>query len=222
MARRHGNVDLRSASRGSAKPAPMTPGPADVRAAPPFSCGRGVRENPVMGVSPGEVGTARRRRAESRIAKHRDGSRLGTVPIPGGGVPAPGRASAQSALRRSPRFAGRCRPPPGELAGGRRSLACASLRLVAWAPGAMFSVRAFCDSASAPEYEKYGLGRIAPLEKQPEENPRFGQFDRICRCPAGQRGRRSPRARPRRGGGGSGRRSRGRSRPGTCRERRTR
>ena len=52
----------------------------------------------------------------------------------------PGRASAQSALRRSPRFAGRCRPPPGELAGGRRSLACASLRLVAWAPCAMFSV----------------------------------------------------------------------------------
>ena len=44
------------------------------------------------------------------------------------------RASAQSALRRSPRFAGRCRPPPGELAGGRRSLARASLRLAARAP----------------------------------------------------------------------------------------
>ena len=28
----------------------------------------------------------------------------------------------------------RCRPPPGELARGRRSLACASLRPVAWAP----------------------------------------------------------------------------------------
>ena len=100
--------------------------------------------------------TARRRRAESRIATHRDGSRLGTVPIPGGGVPVPGRASAPSALRRSPRFAGLCRPEVGvplpacclcslsiaslaPLRGavptrGRRSLASASLRLVAWAP----------------------------------------------------------------------------------------
>ena len=31
-------------------------------------------------------------------------------------------ACAQSVLRRSPRCAGRCRPPPGELARGRRSL----------------------------------------------------------------------------------------------------
>ena len=39
------------------------------------------------------VGTARRRRAESRIAKRRDGSRLGTVLIPGGDAPARERRS---------------------------------------------------------------------------------------------------------------------------------
>ena len=64
--------------------------------------------------------TARRRRAESRIAAHRDGSRLGTVPIPGGGVPVSGRACAPPALRRSPRCAGWGRPPPGEVGRGRR------------------------------------------------------------------------------------------------------
>ena len=99
------------------------------------------------------VGTARRRRAESRIATHRDGSRLGAVPIPGGGVPVPGRASAQSALRRSPRFAGRCRPEVGVPLPARRS---------AWWHGRHAPVQrprgAFCDSASAPEYEKSGPG----------------------------------------------------------------
>ena len=102
--------------------------------------GCGMGDTDLQPVLPLGAGTACRRRAESRIATHRDGSRLGAVPIPGGGVPVPGRTSAQSALRRSPRFAGRCRPPPGELARGRPSspgggsLACASLRLVAWAP----------------------------------------------------------------------------------------
>ena len=88
------------------------------------------------------VGTARRRRAESRIATHRDSSRPGAVPIPGGGVPAPGRASTQSALRRSPRFAGLCRPEvytfPGitfswgrHLANERRRTGCVGARQVA-------------------------------------------------------------------------------------------
>ena len=88
------------------------------------------------------VGTARRRRAESRIATHRDSSRPGAVPIPGGGVPAPGRASTQSALRRSPRFAGLCRPEvytfPGitfswgrHFANERRRTGCVGARQVA-------------------------------------------------------------------------------------------
>ena len=41
------------ASRGSAKPASVTPGPANVSAASPFSCGRGERADPIMRVSPG-------------------------------------------------------------------------------------------------------------------------------------------------------------------------
>ena len=82
---------LRPASRGSAKPAVMTPGPANVSAAPPFSCGRGERADPIMRVSPGGV------RAE----------RGTTPPLTDARVRRP-EASA-------------CRPPPGELARGRRS-----------------------------------------------------------------------------------------------------
>ena len=44
---------LRPASRGSAKPAPMTPDPADVSAPLPFSCRRSERADPIMWVSPG-------------------------------------------------------------------------------------------------------------------------------------------------------------------------
>ena len=44
---------LRPASRGSAKPAAMTPNPASISSTPPFSCGRGGRADPIMGVSPG-------------------------------------------------------------------------------------------------------------------------------------------------------------------------
>ena len=102
-------------------------------------------------VLPVGAGTARRRRAESRIATHRDGSCLGAVPIPGGGVPVPGRASAQSALRRSPRSAGLCRPEVGVPLPARRS---------AWWHGRDAPVQrsrgAFCDSASASEVEKSG------------------------------------------------------------------
>ena len=64
------------------------PGNAGVAPAPPRAAGRegvtptaqergdGLERRP-------PVGTARRRRAESRIAKDRDGPRLGPVPIPG-------------------------------------------------------------------------------------------------------------------------------------------
>ncbi len=47
------SAGLRPASRGSAKPAAMTPSPASVSATPPFSCGRGERADPIMWVSPG-------------------------------------------------------------------------------------------------------------------------------------------------------------------------
>ena len=142
------------------------------------------------------VGTARRRRAESRIAKHRDGSRLGTVPIPGGGVPVPGRAPAQSALRRSPASRGgadrrsafpcpaallldrHCAARPASRGGADRRSAQFSrwgLPCLRVAPsgglGAMRHVQrprgAFCDSASAPEYEKCGLPPRTPAPPDP-------------------------------------------------------
>ncbi len=49
--------------------------------------------------------------------------------------PAPRRSASSErrpGTRLSLRSAQWCRPPPGELAGGRRSLACASLRMGAW------------------------------------------------------------------------------------------
>ena len=75
----------------------------------------------------------------SRSAQPAAGGRREGPRVRGWPASRPGpRHSASSGLlrgtRRSPRCAGRCRPPPGELARGRRSRACALLRLVAWAP----------------------------------------------------------------------------------------
>ena len=53
-------------------------------------------------VLPVGAGTARRRRAESRLAKHRDGSRAGAVLVPGDGVPLPGRAPLKQLGAREP------------------------------------------------------------------------------------------------------------------------
>ena len=81
-----------------------------------------------------------------------------------GGVPVPGRASAQSALRRSPRFAGRCRPEVGPVLPVGAPLPA---RRSAWWHGrhtrhVQRPRGAFCDSASAPEYEKCGLAPATP------------------------------------------------------------
>ena len=51
------------------------------------------------------------------------------------GVPAERRTALNSGSFPPPAFGGLCRPPPGELAGGRRSLACASLCMVACGRG---------------------------------------------------------------------------------------
>ena len=62
---------LRPASRGSAKPAAMTPGPANVSAAPPFHAGGVCRRARSCGFVPVGPGAAVRRRAEPRIANPR-------------------------------------------------------------------------------------------------------------------------------------------------------
>ena len=104
---------LRPASRGSAKPAPTTLRPANLTAA--------------NGVSPICV------ESRGRLVERRP-----PVGTRGSAKPAPmtvrrtdvsGAPPAQSGLRCSLRFAQRCRPPPGGLARGRRSLASAS-----WCP----------------------------------------------------------------------------------------
>ena len=69
---------------------------------------------------------------------------------PAVGVPSRPRASSQSAVRRFARL--RRAVPTGD----RRSLACALLRLVAWAPCAMFSVRV------APSATRRALPRLRP------------------------------------------------------------
>ena len=102
----------------------------------------------------------------SRVSPHTGWSgrsRLGAVAIPGGGVPVPGGASAQSALRRSPRFAGLCRPEGRPSSPGGAPLPA---RRSAWWHGHQAPVQrprgAFCDSASAPEYEKSELVSWTP------------------------------------------------------------
>ena len=67
---------LRPASRGSAKPAPMTLPPANVRAASSSSRAGCAGGSDQLGFSrtEGEARHSRRRRAESRIATSRDGS----------------------------------------------------------------------------------------------------------------------------------------------------
>ena len=104
-------------------------------------------------VLPVGAGTARRRRAESRIATHRDG-------FPSRRCPHPRRWR----FRARPRFRSVSIAPLAPLrgavpTGGRRSLACASLRLVAWAPGAMFSVRVAPSATrrALPRLERCGL-----------------------------------------------------------------
>ena len=105
-------------------------------------------------VLPVGAGTARRRRAESRIATHRDG-------FPSRRCPHPRRWR----FRARPRFRSVSIAPLAPLRGavptggrpsspGGGSLACASLRLVAWAPGAMFSVRV------APSATRRALPRL--------------------------------------------------------------
>ena len=88
---------------------------------PPASCceNAGFTGTPTIRIAPPvrerrpPVGTARRRRAESRIAKHRDGSRLGTVLIPRGDAPArerrPSSVLPVGARHRNPQ--GRESPP---------------------------------------------------------------------------------------------------------------
>ena len=99
------------------------------------------------------VGTAARRAAggslPSAFTGRRHGARSAANGVchsnvritPNAGIPAEKEPPRNWGSFPPPAFGGLCRPPPGELARGRRSLACALLRLVAWAPCAMFSVR---------------------------------------------------------------------------------
>ena len=112
------------------------------------------------------VGTAARRAAGGSLSSAFTGRRHGAhsaangvchsnVRItPNAGIPAEKEPPRNWGSFPPPAFGGLCRPPPGELARGRRSLACASLRLVAWAPCAMFSVRV------APSATRRALPRL--------------------------------------------------------------
>ena len=107
------SAGLRPASRGSAKPAAMTPSPASVSATPPFSCGRGERADAIMGVSPGggrhrcakrserRVPPSRPDDAERGVPAERGAPQLGVLPAARlrRAVPAPtGRTGRRSAF----------------------------------------------------------------------------------------------------------------------------
>ena len=86
------------------------------------------------------------------------------------GVPAERRTTPELGSFPPPAFGGLCRPPPGELARGRPSSpggAPVPARRSAWWHGrhtrhVQRPRGAFCDSASAPEYEKCGLAPTSP------------------------------------------------------------
>ena len=111
-ARQRAPTGLRPASRGSAKPAPMTPSPANVSAAP-FSCGRGERADPITRVLP--VGHVPRGKPRRHLPMRRALAGGQRVPGPTGRTAQRSALQAVPALLRgwgyalSPRCAGRCR-----------------------------------------------------------------------------------------------------------------
>ena len=110
------SAGLRPASRGSAKPAPTTLGAPASSPSRPASRGSAKPAPTTLGApasSPG-AGVSDRHRGPRGPRNH-------TPPTRGGGP--------VSSL--PPACGGLCRAPPGELPRGRRSLACASLCLVA-------------------------------------------------------------------------------------------
>ena len=95
-------------TRGSAKPAPMACGPANVGAAPSFSCGRGEQADLIMRISPGGG-------AASRPTGPRKPLRRLSWAGPRLSDPAPALSGSirRMSARVSPRSAGRCRPEVG-------------------------------------------------------------------------------------------------------------
>ena len=120
-------------TRGSAKPAPMTVRRTDVSGAPPAQSGLRCSLRFAQRCRP-EVGVPVPVRRLCSIRTAPLAPLRGAVPAPTGrtgqrsAFPCLRVACAQSGLRRPPACGGLCRPPPGELAGGRRSLARRSRR----------------------------------------------------------------------------------------------